>query len=656
MSYLSSRKEVLETFASVYKAKNKWKTVTDAHLRKHPELADELYKLLSTAYASIGGHSVIKSPSQLVGGKISVIHAVDIDADPEADAVSFGKKKPAGIKSVGLGHDGTRAAKDRVMAYKAKLLKSKKQYAEMSGAIAHIMLTRYGVDSVNDEETVQKALNKDIEWIGAHPKGKYPDNPGWYRRTIGGERHLKILMGLPLKGKKKTEEVGEVWDLEEEERAGEEALMSAHKRAGAAMHKVLGGKYGPVGSGWSTSTGWKVKDKLMHLEVGGNWLPKPGAYWVYLKAVGPSFDKSPTLNKMLRHAKKLMDRKLGNSLGKYGKFSKTNIGNGMAVTGVTVPEERMGDLTKRLPSIAQQWAKDMKAVGEASAANVLEHVELDESFDPGDFWHLKRGSVDVWFYPVASQKNGGYKGLELDLSFSRKPKKKSVDRLSHPTGSRPMYRKEDPPESIRKYFKGHDWYQEDADDEHAFALSEGKVADRIMELLRSRGGSAAVADLAKDIRGSHYASIERAAKHLVKQGKLTLRQDPHEGMILTFSEAVCEPPEKILSEEVDADYAKAHAATTPEELVRVFERLKSKQKVWMSYGAVMSMAGKAYRPYVVGRRSRSKKYDVTSITMLTAGEKPGRYMKIKLRRHGEGSVGVALGDMGASLLGLYVDK
>lgn len=104
-------------------------------------------------------------------------------------------------------------------------------------------------------------------------------------------------------------------------------------------------------------------------------------------------------------------------------------------------------------------------------------------------------------------------------------------------------------------------------------------------------------------------------------------------------------------------HAKAHAVTSTEGLSKVFDQLKSKQTVWMAYSAVMSRAGKEYRPYTVGRRSHSKKYNVTSITLMPGkGTKKYRGMKFALRRRGEGHVSVALGDMGATLIGLYVEK
>ena len=53
------------------------------------------------------------------------------------------------------------------------------------------------VKHVDDEEKVRKVLGKEIEWLGAHPEGKYPDYSGWYVRDISGHKELKIMLGTP---------------------------------------------------------------------------------------------------------------------------------------------------------------------------------------------------------------------------------------------------------------------------------------------------------------------------------------------------------------------------------------------------------------------------------------------------------------------------
>ena len=154
--------------------------------------------LVKEAYKGIGGHAGVRSPKDLSSGDIAFFDVVDIDSDGGADAVSLIKKKPAGEKYIGMGHDGSREAKDTLIKKRAKTLKSNGVFVEVSGAIAHILLTRHGVPPVNDEGAVRKALGKDIEWVGPHPEGKYPGVTGWYVRQLGdGEKHMKIMLGHP---------------------------------------------------------------------------------------------------------------------------------------------------------------------------------------------------------------------------------------------------------------------------------------------------------------------------------------------------------------------------------------------------------------------------------------------------------------------------
>jgi len=107
------------------------------------------------------------------------------------------KTKPAGIKmTVGASDGGAEGIK----AYKEKtalLLNTEGTYGELSDAIAHVMIKYHNAPFVDNEEDVRKVLGKDIEWIGPHPEGKYPNHPGWYKRKLGGKMHMKILLGRP---------------------------------------------------------------------------------------------------------------------------------------------------------------------------------------------------------------------------------------------------------------------------------------------------------------------------------------------------------------------------------------------------------------------------------------------------------------------------
>jgi hypothetical protein len=194
-----------EDFASTFGKKNAWVKIPESVLRKDKELLSNIFDLLQLSYAYIGGHANYKKPEDILGDGLT-FYANDLDADPDADAFVADKVKPSGAKGVVSGTDGGQAAKTELVRWRAERMKKRGVYAEMSGAAAHVML-KAGVPAVQSKATVEKVLEKKVEWIGAHPDGKYPGIDGWYKRTIGGDVHMKIMLGIPntaTKAKAKT--------------------------------------------------------------------------------------------------------------------------------------------------------------------------------------------------------------------------------------------------------------------------------------------------------------------------------------------------------------------------------------------------------------------------------------------------------------------
>lgn len=162
--------------------KGKWEPIPSSEIENFD---DEIFDLISTAYAPIGGHPNYKSPKDVTSAE--EYEVIDLDSDPGIDAVSVSKDKPAGKKFVATGHDGSSQAKSKLVNHKAELLKRPGHYIEVSGKIKHILLAK-GVEPITDEETVRKILQgKEIEWLG----------DGEYKRSIGGETHTKMLLGRP---------------------------------------------------------------------------------------------------------------------------------------------------------------------------------------------------------------------------------------------------------------------------------------------------------------------------------------------------------------------------------------------------------------------------------------------------------------------------
>jgi hypothetical protein len=178
-----SMKSLYELYLEVALEKNKWSSIPKEELEDYKQL---IYDLVSNAYSSIGGHSNIKSPDDIVthGDEFDVIN---LDDDPDPDAVTIAKKREGGKKFVATGHDGSSAAKSAVVNHKATELKQTGYYIEASGKMAEVLIGK-GVAVVTDEDVVRKVLKgKELEWHG----------DGSYTREIGGEKKVKVLLGKP---------------------------------------------------------------------------------------------------------------------------------------------------------------------------------------------------------------------------------------------------------------------------------------------------------------------------------------------------------------------------------------------------------------------------------------------------------------------------
>ena len=166
--------------------KNQWVTIPSSELKDYSE---DIFNLINNAYAPIGGHPNYKSSDNVTGRESEAEYEViDLDNDPEIDAVASAKPKAAGKKFTAAGHDGSSAAKSKVVNHKADKLKSNGYYIEVSGKLTDI-LTAKGVEPIDDEELVRKVLKgKDIKWLGN----------GQYQREIAGKQYTKTLMGKPM--------------------------------------------------------------------------------------------------------------------------------------------------------------------------------------------------------------------------------------------------------------------------------------------------------------------------------------------------------------------------------------------------------------------------------------------------------------------------
>ena len=185
-----------ESSGNILKPKrNEWVKINP---RKYPELADEFYDLIKTAYSSIGGHAKISTPSDVFKDPDwTYWMGVDIHKSPDVDVIIWGQNTKYGIKFSGVGHDGSKIAKKKYLNDRVTDLNKKGFFGEISGKLAEILIGRYNVPVVSNEADVERVLGKDITWHGKHPTDLNMPGNGWYTRMLGGKPHEKILVGKP---------------------------------------------------------------------------------------------------------------------------------------------------------------------------------------------------------------------------------------------------------------------------------------------------------------------------------------------------------------------------------------------------------------------------------------------------------------------------
>jgi len=160
------------------------------------EVEEDVYSMIDNSYKPIGGHPKFTS-SKSVRGAYPRETLVDLDGDPQPDAVIMYSPRGVGTKYAVLASDGSRPGAMKALEMFANGLKSG-GWAEVSGAPAHVLINKMGMKPVTDQETVQKLLaGKDIQWVGKSTTGKFVGTDGWYIRKIGGNEHHKIIVGTP---------------------------------------------------------------------------------------------------------------------------------------------------------------------------------------------------------------------------------------------------------------------------------------------------------------------------------------------------------------------------------------------------------------------------------------------------------------------------
>ena len=138
---------------------NNWRPLTSSEVQDDQ---DELFKMINTAYAPIGGHPNVTSPSDIKSAADGY-EVIDLDDDPEADATIMSKQRAGGTKLVGMGHDNSKPAKSAAVARTVNNLNKNGYYIEVSGKIFDILKLEHGL--FFSLEDIMKVLNKYPEFL-----------------------------------------------------------------------------------------------------------------------------------------------------------------------------------------------------------------------------------------------------------------------------------------------------------------------------------------------------------------------------------------------------------------------------------------------------------------------------------------------------------
>lgn len=171
--------------------KNEWITLSDADKE---ELSDQLIKVVQTAYVGTNAGSFVNSLKDVMPSDWMVL---DWDQDPEVDAAIFWRGprsgEPWGGKKLqGLGHDGQKDSKKKMLSKMTELLKTKSEnwWSESSGVIRERFLS-HNVPFVKDIQTIQKVFPKT-------PVTMIDPSTGQYERDLGGKIIVETMFGHPI--------------------------------------------------------------------------------------------------------------------------------------------------------------------------------------------------------------------------------------------------------------------------------------------------------------------------------------------------------------------------------------------------------------------------------------------------------------------------
>lgn len=160
-------------------------------------VAPDVSDLVNKTYGGMGGFPGADTPEGVLS-RFTDFYLSDVDEDPEPDAGILYTDWKGSKKASALVTDGGPESKIKLRDMMNSFFNQNGSWIEVSGAPANILISKMGMPTVDDEETVRKLLPqiKDLRWHGKHPEGIAYGN-GWYTRNIAGHDETKIIVGNP---------------------------------------------------------------------------------------------------------------------------------------------------------------------------------------------------------------------------------------------------------------------------------------------------------------------------------------------------------------------------------------------------------------------------------------------------------------------------
>lgn len=176
-------------FNDVY-SKHKWYVLSK---NDKENFKNNLFTLVNISYDQQGGHVRINSPNKVTDdAELTFWTAADVDHDPYADVVIFGKKTKYGTKISGVGTDDQVESKDILVKKMSSLLHQKGFYAEVSGGLTKLLL-KSKTPYVNDVKLIRRIFNdSSVRFVDQYKN--------YYTRKLenGEETQEEILFGIPF--------------------------------------------------------------------------------------------------------------------------------------------------------------------------------------------------------------------------------------------------------------------------------------------------------------------------------------------------------------------------------------------------------------------------------------------------------------------------